>query len=274
MAGRDPATSPAEDLPARILKLFDMKMAGEAAVWADDTPEVAAIVQSSAGTPKEVKALKQMFVNRFKRTVPGSDDLGRGLGGLCQGPAETLEDYHTRARRILVQICEDAVANGAARTMSRAESQWVMTVVSRFTRGLQEKWVEFQVREAEPASLEKAFTLAKEQSRKFQRYIQKNAEWRREGYDLTVYSNPFGGPILGQTPRFDRDYRSDPLGSRSLMGGIQKPAARGPGGYQSDPTPAQVSQQQATLPPSVAQASTCQPYAPYHHPTTHPQEHD
>lgn len=230
MTGRDPLLSPPDDHPARILKLFDMKMSGDAAVWADDTPEVAKIVQSSSGTVDDVKSLKQMFLNRFKKTPPKSNDLNRDLEDLRQGHLETLEDYHTRARRILLQMCEDSSVNGVARTMSKAESQWVMTVVSRFTRGLQEKWVEFQVSEAEPTSLEKAFLLAKEQTRKFQRYIQKNAEWHREGYDLTVYGNPFGGPILGQAQGFERDYRSDPQGSRPSVGGMPKPAGRGPGG--------------------------------------------
>lgn len=46
MAGRPPDTSPSSSHPSRIPKLFDMKMAGDAAVWADDTPKVATIVQT------------------------------------------------------------------------------------------------------------------------------------------------------------------------------------------------------------------------------------
>lgn len=57
---------------------------------------------------------------------------------------ETLEDNHTRARRILVQTCEDFMVNGQERTMSKSESQWVMTVVSRFTRGLRRSWLSFR----------------------------------------------------------------------------------------------------------------------------------
>lgn len=63
---------------------------------------------------------------------------------------ESLVDYHTRASRILLQICWDAVVNGATMFMFKAESQWVMTVVSRFIKGLHEKWVEFQVGKSEP----------------------------------------------------------------------------------------------------------------------------
>lgn len=253
MAGRLSTVGKAEDYPARVLKLFDMKMSGEAAVWADDTPEVADLVQTSSGTMEHVKSLKLLFLARFKKTTPRSNDLNRDLEDLQQGVSESLEEYHTRARRILVQICEDSTVNGVERTMSKAESQWVMTVVSRFTRGLSERWVEFQVSEAEPSSLEKAYSIAKEQTRKFQRYVQKSAEWRREGYDLPVFGNPFGGPVVG--PQFQplaRNYHSDPQGARPPTSLPRQPhplnGPPGMGGYRSDPTPAQAAQQYAKPP--------------------------
>ncbi|KAL0638673.1 hypothetical protein Q9L58_002251 [Maublancomyces gigas] len=89
-AGKDPAVTPSEGYPARILTLFDMKMSGHAAVWADDTLEVAKLEQSSTGTTEEVQLLKRMFLNQFKKTVRKSYDLNRDLEVLHQGYTSPL----------------------------------------------------------------------------------------------------------------------------------------------------------------------------------------
>lgn len=63
----------------------------------------------------------------------------------CEDPCfrNKESDHHLfRIYRYLgLRICEDCSINWVARTMSKAESQWVMAVVERFIRRLQETWV-------------------------------------------------------------------------------------------------------------------------------------
>lgn len=118
-----------ENHPHKFIRLFDMRMSGEAAMWADETPEVATIIQAKDHSEKHVDELKTLFLARFRKSVIPKVDVDKDFEFLRQQPSGTLEDYYLRARRILVHICEDSELEGVHRSgISKAESQWVKIV--------------------------------------------------------------------------------------------------------------------------------------------------
>lgn len=241
-------------LPERLVRLFDMKMCGDAAQWADITPEVSEILLKERPVQGDVGDLKKLFISRFRTVTPTIRNVNKDLQDLQQGPGEALEDYYARARRILLRVCEDSVVDGVPRSTTRAEAQWVNTVVNQFIKGLSERWVEYHVEEGEPSSLDRAYMLAIDNTRKLKKFMAKTTEWEKAGYTPPPYgltSGLPGGfmplPIQAvPSPGAARGYASDPQDKGNTR---PNPQAAGPGpplkGYTSDPSPRDIQQQRA-----------------------------
>lgn len=229
----------------KFIRLFNMRMSGEAAMWADETPEVATIIQAKDHSEKHVDELKTLFPARFRKSVILKVDVNKDFEFLRQQPSETLEDYYLRARRILVHICEDSELEGLPRSgISKAESQWGKIVTGKFTKGMINKWIGFQVEESEPKSLEGAYLAAKDHERKQQRYQEMMIEWEKEGFTAPQYGPPPALPVVpsvdqgtqGGPQRYQHTPNAQPVLTYALLqsrGFVQDPPS-GPKGYQGN----------------------------------------
>lgn len=165
-----------------LIELFNVKLTHDAARWADDTPEVISIIETEDPQKADVEELKKLFLARFRQIVPTKDKVDRDLEELGEGGGELLDDYYIRARRVLVHVCEDAAVDGSLRVITRAEKQWIKSVVGKFTMGMYHRDIGFQVDKGDPASLEAAYRFAKDRIRTEKKNDETRLKWEQSGY--------------------------------------------------------------------------------------------
>lgn len=164
-----------------LVQIFDMKLTGEASVWADQTPEVFSVVDAAAPTEQQVNLLREVFVEKFGTVRPEPLKATDELRTLCQGPGEKAITYYRRANRLLCRMIpgKNFELEATMALLTEPEKIIMSQVVDKFCDGLYNQWMHFQVWKEKPGSLHQAYKLAEKQE-EYQTFIQTRYDTSRD----------------------------------------------------------------------------------------------
>lgn len=145
--------------PGQWLECVDGLLDGEAARWADKSPNVKKILSDEdlkhAGK-RDVATFKTLFLNRFTPADERLKDVNHMLETLRQNATESLEDYYGRAEDLLLAL------GGKDKTisvkLSNHETSILKRVIHHYVHGLHYSYLKSNAA-LQSDSLSKAYEL-------------------------------------------------------------------------------------------------------------------
>ena len=134
------ATADGQISPIDYLTTADFLLKGNAATWAEASPEMARLRALSDPTDEDVRRFKECLINKFPSqavdTVAQSFDTE--VHNLAQANGEPLHIYYNRAHALLRQFGgrDRPSTSNTNQTLSTIEEALLGTIMSAFARGL------------------------------------------------------------------------------------------------------------------------------------------